>query len=149
MFQQAYDFCELQERDRGIPAPKRLTLTQRRNRDRNKALEAEARRFKFAYISGDAVEEAQADVNEFMQLRFQDYIPLQHHLPRYKVTQYLDLHSKETPVEDKNLTMAYTGGAQTEASLKERFGDYMRPSTCAKKREEEDLHELIEEDAVE
>lgn len=138
-----------QERDRGVPAPKKLTLNERRAKVNDKALEAEARRFKLPYVSGDAVQEAAMDVEEFMNLKFKDYVPLTHHLPRYKETQYLALHSKETPHQDKNITMAYTGGAQSEKSLNERFKDCLRVTTSAKKYEDMDgVDDLLEEDAV-
>ena len=130
-------FLFLQAKERGIEPATPLTLRDRAKRYERHADDADTRRKQLPLVSGAAVNEAEEDVAQFMREKFTEYVPLRHHLPRFKAKQYLDLHSKEVPASEKNLTMGYTGGEQTEESLKERFKDCLRESTCAREKEED------------
>ena len=56
------------------------------------------------------VEQSEVVVDDFMRSEFEEYVPLEHHLMKYEMTNIIKQYSKTTPESELSVFNLYLGG---------------------------------------
>ena len=136
------DVFFVQLKRRGLDEPRR-----RINLDMRKAREEAYHDFSltaregFLKLTTDQMRDTEEKIGLFMQEKFPEYVPLNHHLHKYQMRAIQRQHSKHTPKNQMSVYNLYTGGeGQTEKRMSEirpRQVSKVAPNSASESEEEQ------------